>query len=265
MRIQNNIAWITGASSGIGEAVAMEMFKQGATVVLSSNEVAKLKEKKAWFDSVEKGRCYVIPFDITIPDEILQAVAKVKQLVPRIDILVNNAGVSQRSYAMDTLIDIDRKIFEINFFGAITLTKLLLPWMVDSGAGHIVVTSSMAGKYGFRMRTAYSASKHALHGFFESLRAELYHRNINVTLICPGRVQTDISLHSLKGDGQQYGLMDKGQQQGVPVSACARIICRAVEKNRKEVYIGTSEVILLVIKRICPPLYYWIVTKISPT
>jgi short-subunit dehydrogenase len=265
MNIKDSVVWITGASSGIGEAVALAMFNRGATVVLSARNMEKLQRRKAEFEAVDKDRCHVVPFDITSTPEILDAVMKVKKRVPRIDILVNNAGVSQRSYAIDTSVEVDRRLFEVDFFGTITLTKALLPWMISSGGGHIAVISSMAGKYGFRMRTAYSAAKHALQGYFESLRAELHDKKIKVTLICPGRVNTDISIHSLVGDGQSYGIMDKGQQHGVPVRTCARIICNAIEKNRKEVFIGRREVFLLMVKRTCPPLYYWIVTKASPT
>jgi short-subunit dehydrogenase len=137
--------------------------------------------------------------------------------------------------------------------------------MVSQGSGHIVVISSMAGKYGFRMRSAYSASKHALQGYFETLRAELTRDNIQITIVCPGRIKTDISVHSLMGDGQKYGKMDQGQAKGVPVEKCAKIIVRAIEHNRKEVFIGKRELLLLIIRRVCPPLYYRIVSSASPT
>jgi short-subunit dehydrogenase len=137
--------------------------------------------------------------------------------------------------------------------------------MISRGGGQIVLMSSMAGKYGFRMRSAYSASKHALHGFFETMRAELHDKNVKVVMICPGRIKTDISIHSLTGDGKIYGKMDQGQARGVPVEKCARIIVRAIRHNRKEVFIGRVELFLLTIKRICPPLFYWIVNRASPT
>ncbi|MBN2482556.1 MAG: SDR family oxidoreductase [Bacteroidales bacterium] len=265
MKVINKIVWITGASSGIGEAVAKELFSHGATLILSAPDREILEEIRKRYDAVEKGRCHIMPFDITRPDEIRKVVSEIKQLLPRVDILINNAGVSQRSYAVDTLVEVDRRLFEINFFGAVTLTKAILPWMIANGSGHIVVMSSMAGKYGFRMRTAYSAAKHALNGFFESLRAELHGQNIRVTIVCPGRINTDLSLRALTGNGTEHGVMDKNQEHGVPVARCARIIRRSIEHNRKEVFIGKSETFLLVIKRICPPLYYLIVNRASPT
>jgi dehydrogenase/reductase SDR family protein 7B len=265
MKIEGKIAWITGASSGIGAALAAELFHRGATVILSARSSSKLEELKAHLDQKAKGRCFVVPCDVTSKFSVQEATELVKQLTGRVDILINNAGVSQRSYALDTAIEVTRELFEVNFFGAVAVTKGIAPLMVHQGSGHIVVISSMAGKYGFRMRSAYSASKHALQGYFETLRAELFQDNVQVTIVCPGRVKTDISIHSLVGDGQTYGKMDKGQLQGVPVEKCARIIIRAIEHNRREIFIGKRELLLLIIKRICPPLYYKIVSSASPT
>jgi short-subunit dehydrogenase len=265
MEIEGKIAWITGASSGIGAALAAELFARGATVVLSARSAGKLEKIKEGFDQISPGRCLVIPCDVTSSNSIQEATDLVRQLAGRVDILINNAGVSQRSYALNTSIEVDRELMEVNFFGAVAVTKGIAPRMVSQGSGHIVVISSMAGKYGFRMRSAYSASKHALQGYFETLRAELFQSHVNVTIVCPGRVKTEISVHSLTGDGQTYGKTDQGQIQGVPVEKCARIIVRAIERNRKEVFIGKKELLLLIIKRICPPLYYRIVSQASPT
>jgi dehydrogenase/reductase SDR family member 7B len=264
MKIQGKIAWITGASSGIGKALAEELFSRGAIVILSARSEGKLEVIKAHFDSFGEGRCFVVPCDVTQAESISQAIDKIKKTVSRVDILINNAGVSQRSLGLDTSLQVDRELFEVNFFGTVMVTKGLLPWMISCGGGHVVVMSSMAGKYGFRMRSAYAASKHALHGFFETLRAELHDKNIQVTMICPGRVKTDISIHSLMGDGKVYGRMDEGQARGVPVEKCARIVARAIERNRKEVFIGRPELFLLLVKRALPCLYYWIVNRVSP-
>jgi short-subunit dehydrogenase len=265
MKIENRVVWITGASSGIGEALAFEFFRQGADVILSARNVSKLNGIKDRIDAMAAGRCHVIPCDVTDTSSVQQAVLLVKKVYGRLDILVNNAGMSQRAYALDTSIEVDRALFEVNFFGAVSVSKSILPFMIAGGGGHIVVVSSMAGKYGFRMRTAYAASKHALHGFFETLRAELHDKNVGVTMICPGRVQTDISINSITGNGQKYGKMDAGQAHGVPVEKCARLIVKAVRCNRKEVFIGRPETFLLVVKRVCPALYYFIVNRVSPT
>jgi dehydrogenase/reductase SDR family member 7B len=265
MKIQGNTAWITGASSGIGEALANELFLQGATVILSSRSAGKLEQIKARFDQIDPGRCYVVPCDVTRPESVEQALETVMQNIGRVDILINNAGVSQRSFALDTTMQVVRELFEVNFFGTVAVTRGILPWMISKGGGHVVVISSMAGKFGFRMRSSYSASKHALQGFFETLRSELYDKNVQVTLVCPGRIRTDISIHSLTGEGKRYGIMDKGQARGVPVEKCARIIARAIKCNRKEVFIGNVELFLLSVKRLCSPLFYWIANHASPT
>ena len=167
MKIQGKTVWITGASSGIGEALATELFSQGAIVILSARNMNKLNSLKARLDAEEQGRCYVVPCDVTRSSDIEEASRKVNELTGGVDILINNAGVSQRSFAMDTSLQVDREIFEVNFFGAVAITKAVLPRMISRGGGHIVVISSMAGKYGFRMRSAYSASKHALQGFLK--------------------------------------------------------------------------------------------------
>lgn len=264
MKTKNKTVWITGASAGIGEAIALELIHQGATVILSARNTEKLNELKSRIDAIQKDRCYVVPCDVTSQDSVTKAAEQVKSLVERLDILINNAGVSQRSLALDTDIAVDRALFEVNFFGSIMVTKSIVPWMISKGGGHIVVMSSMAGKYGFRMRSSYAASKHALHGFYETLRAELHDQHVRVTLVCPGRIKTGISVNSLTGNGSKYGKMDAGQSNGVPVEKCARIIVRAIHHNRKEVFIGGPEVFLLVIKRLFTPLYYWIANHASP-
>ncbi len=264
MKTNNKTAWITGASSGIGEALAMQLFSQGATVILSARNIDKLNKLKSSLDAIQTGRCHVIPCDVTSEVSVTNAAAQVMAVVERLDILINNAGVSQRSFALQTDISVDRALLEVNFFGSIMITKSILPWMISKGGGHIVVMSSMAGKYGFRMRSSYAASKHALHGFYETLRAEVHDQNVNITLICPGRIKTDISVNSLTGDGSKYGIMDAGQSNGVPVDRCARIVIKAIQRNRKEVFIGGPELFLLMVKRICTPLYYWIVNRASP-
>jgi short-subunit dehydrogenase len=264
MKLKGKIAWITGASSGIGEALASELFNRGVTVILSARNVSRLNDQKTKFDAIEAGRCFVIPMDVTKADEIHDATENVKNTFNRLDIMVNNAGVSQRALALETELKIDREIFEVNFFGTISVTKDILPWMISTGGGNVVVISSMAGKYGFPMRSAYAASKHALHGYFETLRAELHDKKIKVTMICPGRIKTAISINSLTGNGQRYGIMDKGQLNGIPVDQCARIIVHAITHGRKEVFIGRGELFLLAVKRVCPVLYYWLVNHVNP-
>lgn len=264
MKFENKIVWITGASSGIGEELAYQCVKKNATVILSSANLSKLeKVKKKCLDM--GGACHVIPFDLSVPEQIEAAVENALQLFPKIDVLVNNGGVSQRALVEDTPPEMDRKIMEINFFGAIFFTKKLLPVMIAKGGGVIAVTSSLTGKFGFPLRSAYAASKHALHGFFETLRLEYKKNNISVTIVCPGLINTEISTKALAKGGKVYGKMDKKQQNGMPVEKCARLYLRAIEKNKKEVLIGASDKSMVYLKRFFPPLFYRIIGKIKPT
>jgi short-subunit dehydrogenase len=170
----------------------------------------------------------------------------------RIDVLVNNGGISQRALAKETPLEIDRKIMEVNYFGQIALTKAVLPYMLKQQDGHIVVMSSISGKFGFWFRTAYSASKHALHGFFESLRMETESEGIRTLIVAPGKIRTDISLHALKADGSKHAVMDKSQEEGMPAEECARIILQAMKENKEEVLIGGREIKAVWLKRHFP-------------
>ena len=264
MDYQGKTVWITGAASGIGKALAEEYSKKKANVILTDRDEEKLKQVVA---SCEKMGIKAIfaPFDLEKPNEIKQTVQRVLKDYPKIDILINNGGISQRSYAIDTPVEIDRKMMDINFFGAVILTKELLPSLVSGGGGKISVTSSMTGKFGFPLRTAYCASKHALQGFFEALRAELYDKNVKITIVSPGRVYTNISLNAIDKEGKKYGVMDKGQAGGIPAEKCARKIVRAIEKNKKELWVGGSEILMIYIRLYLSPLFHILARKIKPT
>lgn len=265
MNFEDKIVWITGASSGIGEALAWEFARLGAHVVLSSRNIHKLKELAENIKNRYSVTTEVIPVDFADKDKVLQAIEEFKKRYNKIDILVNNAGISQRSLLIETPLEIDRKIFEINYFGTITITKGILPLMLASGGGHIVVMSSVVGKFGFSLRSSYSASKHALHGFFETLRCELSDKNIKVTIICPGRIHTNISINAITSDGSSYDKMDEGQSKGIPATVFAKKVVRAMKRNRKEVASGGKEILMIYIRRFFPWLYYILASRIKPT
>ncbi len=265
MKFRDKTVWITGASSGIGEALSIKFAEAGANIILSSRNTEKLNILAEEISQKYMVITEVIPLDLTDSESITRAVEHVKNKFNRVDILVNNAGISQRSLVIETPVEIDRKIFEINYFGTITLTKALLPLMIKSGGGHIVVMSSVVGKFGISLRSAYSASKHALHGFFETLRCELNDKNIKVTIVCPGRILTNISLNAVTKDGSLYGKMDKGQAQGLAAEVMANRILRAVRKNRKELISGGKEIIMVYIHRFLPWLYYNLSSRVKPT
>ncbi|MCP3928039.1 MAG: SDR family oxidoreductase [Bacteroidetes bacterium] len=260
MNYEHKIVWITGASSGIGKAMAEEYAQKGAFVILSSRNVEKLQAIKDGIGS----QGAVVPLDLSDENSIMRAVEEVMKKYEKVDILVNNGGISQRSLVVETPLEVDRKLFEVNYFGNIALTKAVLPYMIKNKGGSIGVISSITGKFGFPLRASYAASKHALHGFYETLRAETQDHGINVTIICPGRIKTDISINALNKRGEPSGEMDPGQANGMPAEKCAAKIVRAIEKNKKEVLVGGTDIIMVYIRRFLPFLYYKIVSKIDP-
>ena len=260
--LKEKVVWITGASSGIGEELAYRFSREGACPVLTARNKEELERVKNNCLG-DTSKCWVQAADLSSGKQLEELVKTVLDQTGRIDILINNAGRSQRSWAIETPTDIDREIMEINFFGTITLTKLVLAHMVKKGSGHLVIISSIAGKLGFPMRTAYAASKHALQGFFESLRTELTKYAIPVTIISPGRIRTNISVNAVTKDGRPYNKMDPGQASGMDAWKCASQIVKAIKKDRKEVLIGKRELIIVYIRRFFPFLYYRIVTKIK--
>ncbi|HAN19404.1 MAG: short-chain dehydrogenase [Bacteroidetes bacterium GWC2_33_15] len=264
MFFKNKIVWITGASSGIGEALVYEFAKQKAIIVISSNQEKELLRVK---ENVFKtgAECFIQYLDVTDIEKISKTASEIINQFGRIDVLINNAGISQRSLVVDTQLEIDRKIMEINYFGSIAITKAVLPQMIKQKYGYIAVTSSISGKFGFPLRSAYSAAKHALHGFYETLRAEVYQHNIKVLIAFPGRVQTNISLHALTKDGTAHGKMDDGQALGISAEKCAIQYLRAIEKDKKEVLIGSSELLMVYIHKFLPKLFYKLARKIKPT
>ncbi|MFN5983438.1 MAG: SDR family NAD(P)-dependent oxidoreductase, partial [Fluviicola sp.] len=173
--------------------------------------------------------------------------------------------LSQRAEAAETSIEVDRKIMEINYFGTVILTKAVLQQMRKQKSGHLIAISSIAGKFGFYLRSAYSASKHALHGFFESLLLEEARNNISVTIACPGKINTPISMSALVKDGKSHGEMDHNQATGMPVDECVRQLLSAVDKKKKEVLIGNKEIKAVTLKRYFPKLFWKIISKQSAT
>lgn len=256
-------AWITGASSGIGEALVYEFASRGASLIISSNDPAGLERvKKACGDSVPVS---CVPFDLAETTDIKALVDKQMSSVGKIDFLLNIGGISQRSRIDETPLWIDRKIFEINYFGTIALTKAVLPYMISQKSGHIVATSSISGRFGFPLRSAYSASKQALHGFFETLYLENKSNNIRTSVLIPGRVRTNISLHALEPDGSEHGKMDAGQDKGITPEKAAKIILRGIARNKREILVGSGELMMLHIRRVCPWLFFRIADKIKST
>lgn len=256
------IIWITGAGSGIGKALSRSYAEKGNTLIVSGRNLDKLEQLKSALSNFD---CTVYPkvLDVSVEEDIQTAVDEILHKFGYVDLLINNAGVSQRSLVKDTDNDVGRRLMETNFFGTIHLTKALLPSMLKRNAGSIVVMSSAAGKFGFPMRSYYGASKHALHGFFDALSLELHKTGINVLLVCPGRINTDIAINALTGDGSSYNKNDHRLEGGVSAENLAKVVKKAEQKKKKEIYYGGQEVLLIYIKRFIPALYRYISARVK--
>lgn len=252
MNLQNKTAWITGASSGIGEALAYALSVQGARLILSARRLEELERVRRQCTNADTH--LVLPLDLAAFD----AEAVTQQALAQtgaIDLLIHSGGVSQRSTVIETDMAVQRRIMEINYFGAIALTHAVLPGMLVRKNGHIVVISSLSGKISTPRRSAYAASKHALHGFFDALRAEVYHDGLRVTIVCPGYTKTSLSLHALTGDGGAHGQMDPTQAKGMTPEKLAARILHAIGREEEEVLVGGKEVLAVYLKRFWPGLY----------
>lgn len=259
MNFQNKTVWITGASSGIGEALAKAFFEQGANLILSARREDELKRVKSQIGA-DDSRAIVLPLDLTDPACLAPAAETALAWKGHVDVLINNGGVSQRGLVQDTDMSVDRRLMEVNYFGAVALTKAVLPAMIARRAGHIVAISSVVGKYGFTLRSAYAASKHALDGFCESLLLEMRTHKIpvNVTVVSPGPIVTAISLNALTADGKPYGIMDEKQAAGMAADKAANLIIKGIAANKPEIYLGGKEVLMIYIHRFFPGLFRWI-------
>lgn len=250
---RERVVWITGASSGIGEALARAFAHSGARVVISARRRAELERVHASLvRAAEPGRHLVLPLDLTAPDTFASAVETVRAHFGCIDFLVNNAGVGQRGFVAETPLAIDRAIMEVNFFGQVGLTKAVLPVLRAQRSGRIVVISSVVGYVATPRRSAYAASKHALQGFFNALRAEVWADGVRVTLVCPGYVRTQISVNALTSSGSRHEKMDSAQRRAISPEAFAGQLLRALAAGRDEVYIGGREVWAIYLQRLFP-------------
>ncbi len=264
MNFHNKTVWITGASSGIGKGLALAFSKQGANIIISARNEAKLKEVKLVCKNPD--RVQILPLDLADFSTFQEKTKAANNFFNGIDILINNGGISQRSYAVDTELKVDQQIFEVNYFGTIALTKIVLPYFISKKQGQIVVISSIMGKLGTPLRSAYAASKHALHGFFDSLRAELYHDHIAVTIICPGYVNTNVSKNALTADGSKFNEMDEATAKGLSPEEFANKALKVIDKQKKEVIIaGFREKAAVYLKRFFPSVLANAIKKVNVT
>lgn len=259
MMYSGKIVWITGASSGIGEALAVAFAHEGAQLVLSArrrDELERVRERCQQAGGSNTSHL-VLPLDVTDHEAVCDAVLAVKTGPGRIDVLINNAGISQRSLCVDTDMAVYRQIMEVDVLGQIALTQAALPLMLEQGSGQIAITSSVAGKIGVPYRTGYCAAKHAVMGFYDALRGEVAHQGIQVSTIVPGYIQTNISVHALKGDGSTFNRVDKDIAGGMDVDRCAAVILKGLKKGKAEIPVGKGlEMHALWIKRLFPGIVF---------
>jgi short-subunit dehydrogenase len=262
-QFKDKVIWITGASSGIGEALALELSKREARLILSARREDELK-RVALLTKLPELDLMILPFDLSDTNNATGLAAQVMNKFGRIDILINNGGYSQRSEAMETSLELHRQLMEVNFFSAVNLTKAVYPYMKRQKGGHIVVISSIAGKFGFYLRSSYSAAKHALHGFFESFRLETEKQGIKTLIVCPGKIKTNVSFNAVTASGNKHNHLDPSHEVAMSPEECAKQIIKAILTNKEEVFIGGKELLLIKIRRFFPSLFSKIIKKQSP-
>jgi short-subunit dehydrogenase len=267
---------ITGASSGIGEAMAYRLAEAKTNLFLTGRHTARLQEAARKCKAIHEASSGAVagfrdpdfsvrtfPVDLLNISQMDDFLAEIADKQVTFDYVLLNAGVSQRAPALETDFSVDRKIMETNYFGPVYLIKRILERSLSGKTLHIAVTSSVTGLFGFPLRSAYCASKHALFGFFESLGLE--NDAIKVTFLIPGRIRTAISQNALLGNGAAYSKMDRGQAGGMDAGKCARIALRAISKEKRRQLIGGKELLMVYIKKYIPPLFYKLARKVSAT
>ncbi|MEQ1732490.1 MAG: SDR family oxidoreductase [Bacteroidia bacterium] len=263
MQLHNKTIVITGATSGIGEALALQLANNNNTLILCARRETELQRVVAL--CVSKGsKAVYYCMDLSNVAEVQTVATQVLHDYPTIDVLIHNGGISQRANAIDTPLAVAQNIMNTNYWGAVVLTQTLLPTMVASNSAHIVVISSIAGKFGFYLRSSYSASKFALQGYFESLRLELLPHNIGVTIVCPGKIKTNISYNAVNESGQKHNELDPSHANAMSATDCAITIIKAVHNNKRDVYIGGKELLAVYIKQYFPKLFFHFIKKIKP-
>lgn len=248
--MKDKVVWITGASSGIGEALVYAYSQLGARLIISSRNRDELFRVKNGCKN--KINVHVLSLDLENIAALADKAEEAIRIFGKVDLLINSGGISQRSLALETELAVEQRLMNVNFWGTVVLSKAVLPLMIANGGGQVVCISSLVGKFGTRLRSAYAASKHALHGYFDSVRAELFDQGIHITLVCPGFIRTNVTLNALTSNGTPQGTMDSAQENGMPAEECAKMIVDAIRLRKEEAYIGGKEVKGVWLKRFFP-------------
>lgn len=258
MKIEGKTIWITGASSGIGEALTYHLEQRNCKLILSSRKEDQLKQVKANCKNQE--HIEILPLDLCDYDGMQAKTEKAIAAFGNIDILINNAGISQRSLISNTNFEVYKKLIDVNYLGTVAITKALLPHFIENKKGKFVTISSLMGKFSSPYRSGYCGAKHALHGFFDALRMEHEKDGIGVTMICPGFVNTNVAQNALTGDGTAQNQQDAATENGLDVAVFSKKMIRAIERNKFEAYIGGKEAMATYL-RIFPKLLHRIVLR----
>ncbi len=256
--------WITGASSGIGEALTYALASRGARIIISARRIEELQRVQ---QQASPANVHILPLDLEATASFPAAVGEAIKAFGQIDIMIHNGGISHRGLVKDTLPEVQRRVMEIDYFSNMELTRLLLPHFLERRSGHFVAISSVMGKIGTPMRSAYAAAKHALHGYFDCLRAEVWRDNIQVTLITPGYIRTNVSFNAVTASGEKLNEMSKDIGRGYPADKTALQILRAIEKGKKEKYVGKSfskEWMAIHLMRLFPSIAFNVFKKAVP-
>ncbi|MBM1107416.1 SDR family oxidoreductase [Aurantibacter crassamenti] len=260
-KIDGKTIWITGASSGIGEALTYALDKKNCKLIISARRLQELKRVKA--NCLNENNISILELDIADIDVAKSKVNEAISKFGQIDFLINNAGISQRSLIIDTDIAVDKKLMDVNYLGTVALSKAVLPHFIKGGSGHFVTVSSLMGKFGSPYRSGYCGAKHALHGFFDVLRMEHEKDGIAVTLICPGFINTNVAKNALTGSGNAQEHNDTATENGISAELCAKEIIKAIERRKYEAYIGRKEKFAVYVKRFFPKLLHRLVLNID--
>lgn len=265
-KLKGKVVLITGASSGVGEALAHAFYAYGCKVVLAARRVNELERVKNDLLSkkvnIQAQEPIIVHLDLEQISSLDDVVQKILGQCGHIDILINNGGVSSRGRVLDTNMDVQTKLMFVNHLGPLALTKSVLPKMVERKVGHIVFVSSVQGRIALPDRSAYSASKHASQAAADSLRAEVACHNINVSVVSPGYIQTALSLNALTGTGNLHGVMDATTAAGYkPEYVADKIVNMVVSRQDELVLAPLSNKCALMLRYLAPSVYFWIMKK----
>lgn len=251
--------WITGASSGIGEATAKALSSNGAKVIISARREEELNRVKNECSAPEY--VHILPLDLLENKNAKQWVDEAWSAFDGIDILINNGGIGQFGSVMETTEEVERKIFETNYFAHVAITKAILPKMLEAGKGKILTIASIAGKFGQANLAAYSASKAAVILYNESLKEELYKTPVKIQVVSPGFIKTAVTINSLRPDGTKIMKNSPAQENGMPTEVFATQLLKVLQKDKFHSYIGNKELLAVPLHTFVPGLLYKMLRK----